>query len=452
MERLVVLGAGESGLGAAYLGVRKGFEVFVSDSGKISPARASELDSLGVHWEANGHTLDRLLEADVVVKSPGIPETASVVVALRAAGKPVISEIEFAARFTNAKKICITGSNGKTTTTNLIYHMLSKAGLRVGMAGNVGSSFARMVADCDYDYYVLELSSFQLDDMYNFRADIAILLNITPDHLDRYDYDMEKYTAAKFRITRNMTSRECFVFCSDDAVTVGHLKDIVVLAQSLPFSQRVEEGQSAYLRSQQVCFGVPDRESWCMGVDELSLRGRHNVYNSMAAGITGELLKIRKEVIRESLRDFQAIEHRLEFVREVNGVQYVNDSKATNVNAVWYALESMTRPVVWIAGGTDKGNDYEELMDVVRGKVRVLICLGVDNLKLKKSFKDVIGTIVEVDSARAAVAEASRLARRGDVVLLSPACASFDLFENYEDRGNQFKQCVEEYARGVAGK
>lgn len=442
MERLVVLGAGESGLGAAYLGVRRGFEVFVSDSGELRDTQVAALEAMGVAWESGGHTMSELLRADLVVKSPGIPRTAASVIALVSAGIPVISEIEFASRYTDAKLICVTGSNGKTTTTNLIYHMMQKADLHVAMAGNVGLSFARMVADVDYDYYVLELSSFQLDDMYDFRADIAILLNITPDHLDRYDHDLQKYARSKFRITQNMSSREYFVFCSDDDVTVGQLKNIVVLAQQLPFSQRVEVGQSAYLHSESVHFGVCNREPWSISVGELSLKGRHNVYNSMAAGIAGELLQIRQDLIRESLRDFEGIEHRLEFVREVGGVRYINDSKATNVNAAWYGLESMTTPVVWIAGGVDKGNDYAELQEVVREKVHALVCLGVDNAKLLAAFGGVVKEVLEVHSAHEAVREAMRLAHPGDSVLLSPACASFDLFENYEDRGKQFKASV----------
>jgi len=441
MKRIVILGGGESGAGAAVLAQTKGFDVFLSDMGTIKPQYKEWLEKYQVPWEEGKHTEELILNADEVIKSPGIPDKAPMVCKIRSKGIPIISEIEFAARYTTAKKVCITGSNGKTTTTSLICHMMQKAGLNVGLAGNIGSSFAYQVATGNFDYYVIELSSFQLDGVYDFKADIAILLNITPDHLDRYDYKMQNYVESKFRITRNLSEDDCFIFCSDDAVTVEQLKRIVLRAQQLPFSQQMKINQAAWVENEHIFVNYNDSD-FSMSIQELSLKGKHNIYNSMAAGIAGHVLNIRKEVIRESLSDFQGVEHRLEPVLKIRGVQYINDSKATNVNSTWYALESMDTPVVWIAGGIDKGNDYSELMDLVKQKVKAIVCLGVDNSKIHAAFDGVVELILDTSSAEEAVQQAYRLANPGDTVLLSPACASFDLFENYEDRGRKFKAAV----------
>ncbi|QKG79218.1 UDP-N-acetylmuramoyl-L-alanine--D-glutamate ligase [Tenuifilum thalassicum] len=441
MKRIVVLGGGESGAGAAVLAHKKEFDVFLSDSSAIKPRYKEWLNKYGIRFEEGKHTEELILNADEVIKSPGIPDNAPLVVKIREKGIPVISEIEFAGRYTNAYTVCITGSNGKTTTTSLIYHMMQKAGLNVGLAGNIGNSFAYQVAECSYDYYVIELSSFQLDGIYNFKPDIAILLNITPDHLDRYDYKMQNYVESKFRITKNLSEDDCFIFCSDDSVTVEQLKRIVLRAQQLPFSQREKENQTAWLEDLDMFINY-NNSDFSMSINDLSLKGKHNVYNSMAAGIAGHVLNIRKDVIRESLSDFQGVEHRLERVLTVRGVTYINDSKATNVNSAWYALESMTTPVVWIAGGVDKGNDYSELMELVKTKVKALICLGTDNSKLHAAFDGVVPVVVDALSAEEAVQQAYKLSAPGDTVLLSPACASFDLFDNYEDRGRKFKQAV----------
>lgn len=440
-KKIVVLGSAESGVGAAVLAKKMGFDVFVSDSGSIRPEYKARLNESNVIYEEGGHTPALVLSADEVVKSPGIPFTAPLVQELMAQGTPMVSEIEFAGRYTHAKKICITGSNGKTTTTSLIYHMMKKAGLNVGLAGNIGKSFALQVAECDFDYYVIELSSFQLDSMYEFKADIAILLNITPDHLDRYDHSFQKYADAKMRILQNLSREEYFIFCSDDEVTVRELKRIVLTAQKLPFSVQKKENPGAWADTEHLHLEMGPG-SFEMPLSELSLRGTHNTYNSMAAGLTGSALNIRNEIIRESLTDFQGVEHRLEPVLSIQGVDYINDSKATNVNSVWYALECMQRPVVWIAGGTDKGNDYSELYELVSKKVKALVCLGKDNSKLLKAFSGRIALIEEAHSMEEAVAKASVMAHPGDTVLLSPACASFDLFANYEDRGRQFKNTV----------
>lgn len=440
-KRIVVLGGGESGVGAAALAAKQGFDVFLSDMGSIKPKYKEILEKYSVTWEEGKHTASLILNASEVVKSPGIPDNVPIVQEIRANGIPVLSEIEFASRYTNAFKICITGSNGKTTTTTLIHHMLKKAGLNVGVAGNVGKSFALQVAECSYDYYVIELSSFQLDGMYNFKADIAILLNISPDHLDRYDYKMENYVKSKFRITQNLSEDECFIFCSDNDVTTEHLKQIVLKAKLLPFSQETHEGQTAFIIDNLMLINH-NNSDFNMSINDLALKGRHNVYNSMAAGIAGHVLDIRKDIIRESLSDFQGVEHRLETVLKIRGVQYINDSKATNVNSTWYALESMKDPVVWIAGGLDKGNDYSELYQLVKDKVKAIVCLGIDNAKIHSAFGSIVPTIVNTHSAHEAVMQAYKLSSPGDVVLLSPACASFDLFENYEDRGRQFKEAV----------
>lgn len=444
MSRVVILGGGESGAGAAVLAKKQGFDVFLSDTSEIKPKYREWLMSSGVSFEeAQAHTEQLILNADEVVKSPGIPDRAPIVQKILERGIPVISEIEFAGRYTTAKTVCITGSNGKTTTTSLIYHMMQKAGLNVGLAGNIGESFAYQVAQCSYDYYVVELSSFQLDGIYQFKPDIAILLNITPDHLDRYDYKMQNYVESKFRITRNLSSEDCFIFCSDDAVTVEHLKQIVLRAQQLPFSQQQKDGQTAWLENDNIMLDYL-KAGLEISINDLSLKGRHNIYNSMAAGITGQILNIKKDVIREALSDFQGVEHRLESVLTIRGVKYINDSKATNVNSAWYALESMDTPVVWIVGGTDKGNDYSELMELVKAKVKAIVCLGVDNAKIHSAFGGLGLPMVDTLSAGEAVKQAYVLSKPGDTVLLSPCCASFDLFENYEDRGRKFKEAVRE--------
>ncbi len=442
-KRIVILGAGESGAGTAVLATKQGFEVFVSDTGTIKPVYKQLLDSHFVLYEEGGHSLGLILSAGEIIKSPGIPDSAPVVQAAFNAGIPVISEIEFASRYTQAKKICITGSNGKTTTTSLIYYMMRQAGMNVGMAGNVGKSFALQVAEENYDYYVIELSSFQLEGMHQFKADIAILLNITPDHLDRYDYTFQKYINAKMRILQNLTREEYFIFCSDDEITIRELENIVLTAQALPFSTEKKHSPGVYLENNllNIDFG---NNIFSIPVDDLSIKGRHNIYNSMAAGITGRVLDIRKEHIRTALSTFPGVEHRLEHVLRIKDVEYINDSKATNINSAWYALESVKTPVVWIAGGTDKGNDYSELNDLVKEKVHALVCLGKDNSKLVNAFSEIVPQYTEVQSMADAVKAAYSMASPGDTVLLSPACASFDLFENYEDRGRQFKKYVRE--------
>jgi len=443
-KRIVILGAGESGTGAAILARKMGFDVFVSDNASIQPRYKEMLVSYNIPFEEGKHTERLILNADEVIKSPGITEKAPIVIKLRNKGIRIISEIEFAARFTSAKKICITGSNGKTTTTTLIHHMLRKAGLNAGLAGNVGKSFALQVATENYDYYVIELSSFQLDGMYDFKADIAILLNITADHLDRYEYSLEKYAESKFRITQNLEEDNFFIFCRDDEITIRHLEKIVMKARQLGFTRKNEPADGAWVDENDTMRIRFDDVDFSMSLAELALKGKHNTYNSMAAGITGNVLKIKKEIIRESLMDFRGVEHRLEPVLKVHGIQFINDSKATNVNSAWYALESMHTPVIWIAGGVDKGNDYSELLDLVKEKVRAIVCLGVDNKKLHEAFEGVVETMVDCTSMKDAVRSAYYLAKDGDTVLLSPACASFDLFKNYEDRGKQFKECVRE--------
>ncbi|MFN4235153.1 MAG: UDP-N-acetylmuramoyl-L-alanine--D-glutamate ligase [Bacteroidia bacterium] len=440
-NKIVVLGARESGTGAAILAKAKGYDVFVSDKGKIADKFKHTLLQHQIKFEEEQHTESEILSADEIIKSPGIPDKADLIVKAKQMGIPIISEIEFAARFTNAKKICITGSNGKTTTTLLTYHILKKAGLNVGLAGNVGKSFAAMVANENHDYYVLELSSFQLDDMFDFKAEIAVLLNITPDHLDRYEYKMENYVNSKFRITQNQTEHDFFIFCMDDSEINKGISQKEIKAKKIPFSifQKLEEG--AWLNNNQININL-NNNPLTMTVEELALQGKHNIYNSMAAGIAARILDIRKEIIRESLSDFQNIEHRLEYVAKINDIEFINDSKSTNVNSAWYALESFDKPIIWIAGGVDKGNDYSMLKDLVKAKVKAIVCLGKDNKKLIKAFKDIVPTIIETSSAEEAVGVAYRLGKKGDVVLLSPACASFDLFENYEDRGNKFKIAV----------
>lgn len=438
------MGAGESGTGSAILAIKQGYDVFVSDLGSIKARHKEMLEAYDIPYEENKHTERFILNASEVIKSPGIPESSDIVKSLRKKGIRVISEIEFAARYTDARKICITGSNGKTTTTSLIHHMLRKAGLNAGIAGNIGRSFAYQVATENYDYYVLEISSFQLDGMYEFKADIAILLNITPDHLDRYDNNMQNYADSKFRITQNLSEDEYFVFCSDDEITIRELEKIVTQTRQLPFAYQRKSDDVAWVDEQDFMRIEFDDVDFSMSVQELALKGRHNTYNSMAAGIAGNVLKIRKEVIREALMDFQSVEHRLENVMKIHGIDFINDSKATNVNSTWYALESVNKGVIWIAGGIDKGNDYESLKSLVKSKVKALICLGKDNSKLKKAFSDIVENIVECDSMSEAVKKSYYFGEKGDTVLLSPACASFDLFENYEERGRKFKEAVRE--------
>jgi UDP-N-acetylmuramoylalanine--D-glutamate ligase len=441
VPRLVIIGAAESGIGAAVLAAKKGFDVFVSDKGMIKEEYKRLLMHHSISFEEGIHTEEKILNANEIVKSPGVPSKSELFTKIKNASIPVISEIEFAGRYTNATMIGITGTNGKTTTTMLIYHILKKAGLNVGLGGNIGKSFALQVAEHDYDYYVLELSSFQLDDMYNFKCDVAVLTNITPDHLDRYDYDVKNYVMAKFRILQNQSSSDAFIYCADDEITLQYLPSVQVKAHAYPFSikKRMEEG--AWLENNEIHF-LTNHNHLTMLIHELALQGKHNVYNSMAAGIAARLIDIRKEVIRESLSDFKNVEHRLEFVSSVHGIEFVNDSKATNVNSTWYALESFTKPVILILGGVDKGNDYSILKDLVTEKVKAIICLGKDNKKIIKTFKDVVPEIIETLSADEAVRTAYGMGKKGDVVLLSPACASFDLFENYEDRGRQFKKAV----------
>jgi UDP-N-acetylmuramoylalanine--D-glutamate ligase len=441
-ERIVILGAGESGTGAAILARSKGFDVFVSEAGKIKPFYRDLLDEYQVIYESGGHTERLIINATEVIKSPGIPESAPIIKLLRKKEVPIISEIEFAGRYSNAKKICITGSNGKTTTTSLIHHMMRKAGLNVGIAGNVGRSFAFQVATEAYDYYVLELSSFQLDGMYQFKADIAILLNITPDHLDRYDYNMQNYVDSKFRVTQNLTEEEYFVFCSDDEITIKELEKIVTRAEQLPFAYERKEKDVAWVERDEEMHIEFNDVDFSMSVQELALKGRHNTYNSMAAGIAGNVLKIRNDVIREALMDFQGVEHRLETVMKVHGINFINDSKATNVNSTWYALESVKGKTVWIVGGVDKGNDYSELYNLVENKVKAIVCLGKENDRVIQAFNGKVESIVETKSMEEAVKAAYYLARDGETVLLSPACASFDLFDSFEDRGRQFKSAV----------
>ncbi len=442
-NRVVILGSGESGTGSAILARAKGFDVFVSDKGAIAEKYKAALNEHQISFEEADHTEALVLNAAEIIKSPGIPDKAPIIVKAREKNIPVISEIEFAGRYNTAKTICITGSNGKTTTTMLTYHILQKAGYNVGLGGNVGKSFAWQVATEHFDYYVLELSSFQLDGMYQFRADVAILLNITPDHLDRYDYKFENYAFSKFRITQNQTAADYFVYCADDQVIEAYMKQLDIRAQKVPFSIKKKlEGLSAYLENETLITLNHNPNPLTMTIEQLALQGKHNVYNSMAASLAASIVDIRKEVIRESLEDFENVEHRLEFVASINGIEFINDSKATNVNSAWYALESMQKPVVWIVGGQDKGNDYNELVDLVKEKVKAIVCLGVDNSKIVSAFKNVVEAIVETQSATDAVNASYKLGKKGDVVLLSPACASFDLFQNYEDRGMQFKRAV----------
>lgn len=442
-KRIVILGAGESGTGAAVLAKSKGFEVFVTDLGKIKPAYKEILFNYEIDWEEEQHTERLILNADEVIKSPGISDKADIIQLILKKKIPVISEIEFAGRYTDAKKICITGSNGKTTTTSLLHHMLRRAGLNCGMAGNVGKSFAMQVATKQYDYYVIELSSFQLDGMYQFKPDISILLNITPDHLDRYGYNMQNYVDSKLRITQNLSEDDYFIYCSDDEITISELEKIVLRAKQLEFSQEKKVKQGAHVENGNMVIKVNDDEM-SIPLSELSLKGKHNTYNSMAASIASRVLDIKKEIIRECLQDFAGVEHRLERFIKVHGIEFINDSKATNVNSSWYALECMTAPTIWIVGGVDKGNDYSSLVPLVKDKVKAIVCLGVDNSKIHAAFKGTVDIIEDASSMKEAVLKAYKHGEKDDVVLLSPCCASFDLFKNYEDRGAQFKECVRE--------
>ena len=440
MKRIVVLGAGESGAGAAVLAKKEGFDVFVSDMSKINDKYKKVLDDHGIQWEEGHHTEELILNADEIIKSPGIPEKAPMIQKLMAQGTHIISEIEFAGRYTHSKMICITGSNGKTTTTSLIYHIFKAAGYDAGLAGNIGRSLALQVAEDPHEYYIIELSSFQLDNMYDFRANIAILLNITPDHLDRYDFKFENYAAAKMRITQNQTDEDSFIYWNDDPVIKEELKKYDIKAVACPFSELKEEGSIAYIEEGQYKLEFPT--PFNMEQEELSLTGKHNIYNSLAAGLASNITGIKKEIIRKSLSDFPGVEHRLEKVCDVRGVHYVNDSKATNVDACWYALESMKTPVVLILGGKDKGNDYNEIKELVKQKCSGLVYLGADNAKLHANFDELGIPVRDTHSMKECVEACYEMARPGDTVLLSPCCASFDLFKNMEDRGEQFKTLV----------
>ena len=441
-HRIVILGAAESGVGAAILAKAKGFDVFVSDKGIVTEEYKAKLNQHNIAFEEGQHTAELILNAAEVVKSPGIPDKVAMVKELHARGIPVISEIEFAARYTNATLIGITGTNGKSTTTMLTYHILQKAGLNVALGGNIGKSFAEQVATENYDYYVLEISSFQLDGMFKTRLHVAILTNITPDHLDRYDYQLANYAAAKFRIAQNQTAEDFFIYCADDELTLQYIQQAQINAQQLAFSEK-GRASGAYIEDNNIIINHPTPQS-IMPIDDLTIKGKHNVYNAMAAGIAARVLDLRKEAVRESFMDFQSLEHRMEFVAKVHGIEYINDSKATNLNSTWYSLESMVNPTVLILGGVDKGNDYDMIKDLVREKVKAIVCLGVDNQKIIEAFSDLNIPIEETQSAKAAVKAAYRLATKGDTVLLAPACASFDLFKNYEDRGRQFKTAVRE--------
>lgn len=442
-RKIVILGAGESGAGAAMLAKKKDFEVFVSDLGTIKEKYKSVLSEAGINWEENKHTLPKILDADEVIKSPGIPNDAEIIKKIRTRKIPIIAEIEFASRYTTGRKICITGSNGKTTTTMLIYHILKNAGIDACLAGNVGRSLAWEVAEADHDWFVIELSSFQLDGMFDFKADIAILLNITPDHMDRYENNFQKYADSKFRIINNQNENDHFIYCTDDETIRRMIEERKISAQKIPFSifEKLEKG--GYIEENKLKINI-NKTQFTMYIHELALQGRHNIYNSLAGGIASRILDIRKDKIKESLMDFQGVEHRLEYVTNVHGIEFINDSKATNVNSAWYAIESMTKPVIWIVGGKDKGNDYSILHDIVHKKVKAIVCMGVDNRKIRKAFSGIVKNIVEVHTAEDAVRSAYSLGRTGDAVLLSPACASFDLFENYEERGRKFKDAVRE--------
>lgn len=440
-KRLVVLGAGESGFGTAVLGIKQGYDVFVSDGGKVKDIYKKQLEEWKIEYEEGKHTEEKILNADVVMKSPGIPEKAEMVKKLRKAGIKIVSEIEFGSWYTNAKIIGITGANGKTTTTALTYHILKNGGLHVGLGGNIGQSFAYQVATETFDYYVLEISSFQLDDIEHFRPHIAVLTNITPDHLDRYNYELQNYVQSKFNICKNQLSSDYFIYCADDEITKVNLEKYPTAAIKIPFSYEQKLVEGGYVQDENIIINI-NQNQFTMSIQELGLSGRHNVYNSLAAGIVANVYGLRKEQIRESLSDFKSLEHRMESVAKVRNIEFINDSKATNVNSTWYALESMNKPVIWIAGGIDKGNDYSVMESLVKKKVKGMICLGTDNTKLHSAFGKMVDIMVNVTNMNDAVRMAYQLGNPGDCVLLSPACASFDLFENYEDRGKKFKEAV----------
>ncbi|MBK7959345.1 MAG: UDP-N-acetylmuramoyl-L-alanine--D-glutamate ligase [Bacteroidetes bacterium] len=445
-KRIAILGGGESGVGTAVLAKERGLEVFVSDSGVIADKYKGLLEEWSIPYEEGKHSEDRILNADEVMKSPGIPEKAPIVKKIRSMKIPIISELEFAYRYTNAKIVGITGSNGKTTTTALTYALLKNAGLNVGMAGNVGLSFAYMVATDPKDVYVLEISSFQLDDIKEFKCDVAVLLNITPDHLDRYEYEMSNYVKSKFKIVNKHSQDDVFIYCADDEETMNYMKQNAKQIPSvlMPISVFNKLEQGGWADEEKVHVHYKDTEEFDMLIQDIGIKGKHNLYNSMAAGIVGKTFGLRKENIRQTFEVFKSLEHRLENVLKLNGIEYINDSKATNVNSTWYALESIQKPVVLILGGVDKGNDYSILSELVKKKVKAIVCLGKDNNKLHEAFQDKVDVMVNVESMKDAVNMSTRLAAKGDVVLLSPACASFDLFQNYEDRGKQFKQCVKD--------
>lgn len=439
-KRLVILGAGESGTGAAVLGAAQNWDVFVSDKGKIAQKYQDELNLHNIAWEQEQHTEAKILSADLIIKSPGIPDTAPMVAAALQKGIEVIDELEFGYRYTQAKMISITGTNGKTTTTLLTYHLLKQAGLNVGLAGNIGRSLARQVAQANFDYYVVEMSSFQLDRISTYRSHIAILCNITPDHLDRYNYDVNAYADSKMRITKNQDENDYFIYCADNELTREAMLRTPFQSKAIAFSLETQLSEGAYGEGH--ILNILSKEKFTLDMQEFTLRGQHNAYNSMAASVAASLMDVRKDSIRESFTNFQNAEHRLEFVQKVGGVDYINDSKATNVNSAWYALESMDRPVIWIAGGVDKGNNYADLKNLIKSKVKMIICLGLDNIKIHQAFQADVDLIINTSSAKEAVHVASKMADQGDVVLLSPACASFDLFDSYEDRGRQFKEAV----------
>ncbi len=442
--QIVVLGGGESGVGAAVLAKKNGISVFVSDNNKIQQKYIDVLKHSEIDFEDNGHSEQLILSADEIIKSPGIPNTVEIILSAKSRNIPIISEIEFAARHTSAKLICITGSNGKTTTTLLLYHILKTSGINVGVAGNIGKSFALQVAQNNYDVYVLEISSFQLDDMHKVRANIAILLNITPDHLDRYNNNFNNYVDSKFRIIQNQTADDAFIYCFDDSVITEKLKQIEVKAQQFPFSLLpIYFKQGAYLKNEKIIIEY-NKKQVHMTLEQLALQGKHNTYNSMAAGVAARLMDIRKDTLKQCFSDFHNIAHRLEYVSSVHGIKFINDSKATNINSTWYALEYYNKSIVWIVGGVDKGNDYSKLATLVKNKVKAIVCLGINNRPIHKAFSDLVEIIIDTQSSSEAVTTAYNIAKKGDTVLLSPACSSFDLFKNYEDRGNQFKTAVKE--------
>ena len=443
MKKLVVLGGGESGTGAAILGASQGYNVLVSDSGKLAKAYKKVLRNHEIEFEEGNHSVDRILQADLVIKSPGIPDHIDLIIRLKDLNIPVISEIEFASKYSNAKTICITGSNGKTTTTSMIYQILKDAEIKVGLAGNIGKSYAWSVAEHHFDCYALEISSFQLDGMFDFRADIAILTNITPDHLDRYQHHFQNYVDSKFRILQNMTSSQQLIYNADDPVITAEIKKRKPQVELWPFSLHQEFEKGAFLKGDKIIIRNQKDEE-IMSIRNLALQGKHNTYNSMAAGIASKLMNIRNKNLKESLQEFQSLPHRMEMVANIGGVKYINDSKSTNVNSTYFALDSINQPIIWIAGGKDKGNDYSSIKEMVGQKVKAIICLGLNNMSIHHSFGKLVPTILEAYSAQEAVEMAQRMAETGDAVLLSPACASFDLFENYEDRGDKFKNAVNE--------